>query len=384
MRTITIFCPDTHITYDRTTLDKKGVGGGVTTRLRMAYALAKHGNAVKLYINCPRDGEEKGVETYHWSRMKKDHSDVFIATTSGGKLDLSSLMNIDLGDSLKVLLVHGVMKPQGMDSTPFDYVYAPSNYIKQIVVSEWGVPQNKVFVSHRGVQEENFRHELFQPYRDPYTLVYAGHPSKGLNTAVSIFKILKERDRRFSLHVYGDNSLWGEEEGSFLEPSVFWHGTIGQMELARRLQTCSFSINIQTRQEPFGMAIIEAMRAGCIVLASPVGAYPEIIAHGKNGFLIPGDPARDETRQQAAELILALVGKQQYTKHIRNHAVHTPLSWDQVARAWEGHWDWHRSVKEVLVTQHLGTCNECQGDLLLLADGLHCTNCGNYQIRSDR
>ncbi len=41
--------------------------------------------------------------------------------------------------------------------------------------------------------------------------------------------------------------------------------------------------------EPFGMAVIEALACGTPVVAMKRGAMPEIIQHGKNGFL-----ARDE------------------------------------------------------------------------------------------
>lgn len=38
-------------------------------------------------------------------------------------------------------------------------------------------------------------------------------------------------------------------------------------------------------EEPFGMEIIEAMATGCPVISSARGAAPEIIVHGKTGFL---------------------------------------------------------------------------------------------------
>jgi glycosyltransferase involved in cell wall biosynthesis len=38
-------------------------------------------------------------------------------------------------------------------------------------------------------------------------------------------------------------------------------------------------------EEPFGMVMIEAMAVGCPVIAFPRGAAPEIVAHGRSGFL---------------------------------------------------------------------------------------------------
>ena len=40
-----------------------------------------------------------------------------------------------------------------------------------------------------------------------------------------------------------------------------------------------------TWDEPFGLVIIEAMACGVPVIGFPVGAVPEIIRHGENGFI---------------------------------------------------------------------------------------------------
>lgn len=45
-------------------------------------------------------------------------------------------------------------------------------------------------------------------------------------------------------------------------------------------------------EEPFGMAVVEAMGMGKVVIASEAGGLKEIIQHGENGFLVPpGDAA---------------------------------------------------------------------------------------------
>ena len=46
--------------------------------------------------------------------------------------------------------------------------------------------------------------------------------------------------------------------------------------------------------------IVDALRAGCILIGSPVGCYPEMVRDGQDGFLIPGDAGDEETQQRAA------------------------------------------------------------------------------------
>ncbi|HUJ77128.1 MAG TPA: glycosyltransferase, partial [bacterium] len=213
-----------------------------------------------------------------------------------------------------------------------------------------------------------------------YAILYSGHPAKGLEAAVEVLRLLRVDEPRFSLQVYGGRRLWGESEGDILkEPGVHDHGLTGQRRLARRMQACGFSFNLQTIQESFGMAVIEAMRAGCIVLASPVGAYPETVRHGDNGFLLPGDPAEAATQAQAARLMADLVKRPEYCEALRRSAEASPLDWKTIAAAWAGHWDWALgNTPGKAEPASSGSCPDCSADLLPLADGVHCTGCGRY------
>jgi glycosyltransferase involved in cell wall biosynthesis len=58
---------------------------------------------------------------------------------------------------------------------------------------------------------------------------------------------------------------------------------------------------VNSKAEPFGLVIVEAMACGTPVLAAAVDGIPEIIEHGNNGWLVP---ARDE--QALSEAIVTL------------------------------------------------------------------------------
>ncbi len=65
-----------------------------------------------------------------------------------------------------------------------------------------------------------------------------------------------------------------------------YFGTVGQEELAFQLMQCGISLCLHAIPEGFGNAVIESQRAGCIVVASEVGAQSELVRQGWDGILI--------------------------------------------------------------------------------------------------
>jgi glycosyltransferase involved in cell wall biosynthesis len=64
---------------------------------------------------------------------------------------------------------------------------------------------------------------------------------------------------------------------------------IGPVNMEQKIDLLSGArgfLNPIVWEEPFGMVMIEAMALGCPVIAFPRGAAPEIIVHGKTGFLV--------------------------------------------------------------------------------------------------
>lgn len=74
--------------------------------------------------------------------------------------------------------------------------------------------------------------------------------------------------------------------------------------------------------EPQGIAVLEAMAAGCPLIASSVGGIPEMVVHGTNGHLVPpGDPDR------LAEAMLMLSGDATLRERYRDAGRRTAERW---------------------------------------------------------
>ena len=383
---VTIYCPDRHLRYEPGAPDGRGIGGGVTARLRLARALRRLGDRVTLVANFARREPWEGVDCIPLDDARRIDADVLILNSTGGALDLSPAGAVPSASDLRLVWVGGAARVGGIATARPDWLVAPSNFIRKVVRDAWDLPASPTFVVFNGVERDRLaRPRLLAPRRDPHRLVYVGHPAKGLDAARAVLRLLRRRDRRFELHVYGGAALWGgEEEIAVAEEGVTSHGVIGQRALARELRRSTFTVALQSIPEAFGIAVAEAMAAGNVALASAVGAFPEFLRDGENAYLIAGDPAATETGERTAGVVIDLLERPEHLERLRVRARATPLDWLTIAAVWQSHWDWvlrPRTGGEAARRAATGACAECGGELLQLADGSHCTSCGAYLPR---
>jgi glycosyltransferase involved in cell wall biosynthesis len=371
-----LFCPDRHIVYEGATAEQTGVGGGITVRLRIAAALAGLGEDVTVACNCSCEHRYRGARFLPLDSIDAIDTDVLIVHTTGGAVDARGLAAMPVRARIRILLVDGVQQPLGSAEMKPDWVYACSNFIAKYIQDHWTLPGSALFVTHHGVQRPKPSLLRALRGRDRRRLIYTSHPSKGLDSAIAVTRKLRARDRRFTLHVYGGEALWGSPELTRpAEDGITYHGMVGQNELLERYSESGFAMHLQSREEPFGISLAEAMGAGCIVAASPVGAYPELVQNSVTGLLIAGDHESETTRDKAADAIERLSRGGREATEMRRRAAAYPLSWDTVASTWQGHWKWALGGQPNSELKH---CPKCGGGFLRLADGNHCVQCGTY------
>lgn len=87
------------------------------------------------------------------------------------------------------------------------------------------------------------------------------------------------------MHAKDEQRFYQEVVKPALGPQEEFLGELADPEKYQLMGDAAVLINPIQWHEPFGLVMIEALATGTPVIATPMGAAPEIIQHGKTGFL---------------------------------------------------------------------------------------------------
>ncbi|ASN18895.1 glycosyltransferase family 4 protein [Arthrobacter sp. YN] len=111
-------------------------------------------------------------------------------------------------------------------------------------------------------------------------------PDKGLLEAVAVARQAGVPLRiAAKMHSPDEKRFFDEVVEPMLGPNEDFLGELSDPEKYELMGDAYVLLNPIQWPEPFGLVMIEAMATGTPVLATPMGAAPEILTHGVNGFL---------------------------------------------------------------------------------------------------
>jgi glycosyltransferase involved in cell wall biosynthesis len=245
------------------------------------------------------------------ARMREEHYDivhVFFSLPTGAMLPF-----LGLGDTPVILSLRGSDVP-GFDPTQrglgrahtlllpltraiwrrASRVVAPCEGLGRLALRS--DPRLRYAVIPNGVDLHRFR---------PSVRARSRHPGKIRCLAVSrlverkgladlILGVASLERGRYELEIVGS----GPDEARLkdlaqhlnLGRDVSFSGTVDRAAMPGRYRDADL-FTLAPRQEGFGNAFAEALASGLPVVGSTVGGIPELVEHGKNGFLVPpGEP----------------------------------------------------------------------------------------------
>ncbi len=207
-------------------------------------------------------------------------------------------------------------------------------------LSEHGIRHTDLW--QRGVDTETFHPSLES--RDMRSRLTQGHPEDPLLLYVGRLGAEKEIDRikpilqsipNARLALVGDGPNRANLERHFAGTKTHFVGYLAGKELGSAYASSDAFI-FPSRTETLGLVLLEAMAAGCPVVAANSGGIPDIVTHGENGYLF--EP-QDETG--AIKATQQLLGDAPRRSQLRQNARQEADRWNwsaathQLARYYE-------------------------------------------------
>lgn len=173
--------------------------------------------------------------------------------------------------------------------TGSEKILVPSNYVKDILVSEWGIRKEKMTVTVEGVDDAILsiaskmkmadQQKVLQKFnvRPPF-IFYVGnaHPHKNVEGLIRVFEGLGEKYPNLQLVLSGfDHFFWQRIKEEFQHEDIIYTGSITDEEMVTFYKNAACFV-MPSLEEGFGIPLLEAMACGCPVISSNRGSLPEV------------------------------------------------------------------------------------------------------------
>ena len=190
----------------------------------------------------------------------------------------------------------------------------------------------RVKVWQRGVDTELFQPDLVSP--EMRSRLTQGNPDSPLLLYVGRLSAEKQIDRikpvleaipNARLALVGDGPYRPELEKHFADTPTHFVGYLMGKDLGAAFAS-SDAFVFPSRTETLGLVLLEAMAAGCPVIAANAGGIPDIVTDGVNGYLF--DPDAEDGAIAATQRLLE---NQQARETLRSNARQEAERWGWAA-----------------------------------------------------
>jgi glycosyltransferase involved in cell wall biosynthesis len=212
-------------------------------------------------------------------------------------------------------------------------LWAVSNLVKKILVEDYGIPEDKIFVLPNGVDINKYHHlndeertkirEKMGLKENTLVMIFVGGDiyRKGL---VRILHALKKSTiNNYVLYAIGfipDRKILSLSQGL----NVKFLRKISENDLILYYQISDLNL-LLSYFDPFSLVMLEGMASGSIPIVTPTVGASEIIVNGDNGFIVRNELELTELLNNINSLNL---------NNIRKNAIITvrKYSWDNIAK----------------------------------------------------
>ena len=179
-----------------------------------------------------------------------------------------------------VTTIHGFSSPAIL---PVYKEYNDSAYYVAISEADKSPELDYIATIHHGINLEQFP---FRGEADDYLLFFGRiHPDKGVHEAV---EVARKTGKRLIIagivqdEVYFKDKIEPHIDGSMVE----YIGSVGPEKRQAIMGGALALLHLIHFDEPFGLSVVECMACGTPVVAFGRGSMPELINHGRTGFIV--------------------------------------------------------------------------------------------------
>lgn len=195
-----------------------------------------------------------------------------------------------------------------------------SHGIERVAVWQKGV-DTELF--HPSLASSEVRSHLSQGHPDSPILLYVGRLSA--EKEIDRIKPVLEAIPNARLALVGDGPYRQDLEKHFADTPTHFVGYLTGKDLGAAFASADAFI-FPSRTETLGLVLLEAMAAGCPVIAANAGGIPDIVTDGVNGYLF--DPQDEQGAITATQRLLA---NQQERETLRQNARQEAERWGWAA-----------------------------------------------------
>ena len=168
-------------------------------------------------------------------------------------------------------------------------IFPMSKWLAKSFVKDFGIPKEKAIPVGAGINLPKIREVKNKSYDTPRILfIGKAFKRKGGDVLLDAFKLVRKEIKNAELIIIGPD-LKSLSEGIYCKGFVSKNNE-GLENLLDEYQNASLFV-MPSLYEPFGIVFAEAMAHRLPCIGSDICAMPEIIQHGKTGYVVPpGDP----------------------------------------------------------------------------------------------
>lgn len=381
------------LSYDATTVDKRGIGGSESAVVYLSQELNKLGFDITVFNNCENEGTYNNIRYFDVSKIQGNDEEFDILLVSRTPIpfvpiefrdtvlkntnhDIARFKKLVDNSKYKVLWMHDnfVLGEEWLEDLLvdgyYDEIFTLSDWHSQYVpnarhnqpIRHFEAMKRKIFQTRNGVR--NFGNDVNIDEKDPNLFVYNASITKGMVPLLdTIWPKVNEEFPEAKLVVIGGyysnrgavdsvEMLWRDKRSKHDgKRNVLFTGIVTQKEISDIMKKASFFIYPGAFPETFGIAATEAINYNVPLITTRFGALEETapestsylidfpITRGLQNYNTEGsvaDPGQAERFLNAVRLAYT-DEKLKRSKMLAANEFKPFLGWDTVALQWKHH-----------------------------------------------